>query len=109
MPIVNVYHPDAQKEIIPADVTARLKEYIARELTCGDMALNPADISVRFLGVRGEMIGAVEIDIFAKHFPDRVQRQDEICRNVATFIKKEVPSAGEPYVWLILSELGHSV
>ncbi|MEK7099191.1 MAG: hypothetical protein AAB916_01595 [Patescibacteria group bacterium] len=69
MPIVNIYYPDAHKEVMPTDVTAQLKESIAKELMCGDFALNPADISVRLLDVRGAMIGSVEIDIFAKHFP----------------------------------------
>lgn len=71
------------------------------------MALSPADISVRLLGVRGDMIGTVEIDIFAKAFGDRVSRQNEICRNVAAWIRTEAPAAGDPYAWLILSELGY--
>ena len=41
-------------------------------------------------------------------YPERVKRQDDICCLIKDYIQKYCPHAGSVYVWLQLSELGHS-
>lgn len=86
-----------------------LKDCIAQELTCGDIKLKPSEISIRLIKINGgEMIGAVEVEIVAHFFTERIKNQDEICLKIMDYIHKENPSLGEVKVWLQLSELGHS-
>jgi hypothetical protein len=54
------------------------------------------------------MIGALELEIHAHAFPDRVLRQDAICNTVRHFVQDRLPNIGDVRVWLVLSELGHS-
>lgn len=109
MPTVNIFYKDSKKEPILRSLASGLRDYIANELTCGDIQLKPSEVSVRFIKVvGGEMIGAVEVEIAAHSFTERINKQDEICRNTVNYIQKEKPSLGEVKVWLQLSELGHS-
>lgn len=86
-----------------------LRKFIAAQLTCGDIALTPDEISIRFIETIGDfMIGGVEVDIHAHAFQERIEKQDEICLSVMDYIQKKEPSVGAVKVWLILSELGHS-
>ena len=109
MPTVNIFYRDPEKEPTLHALAGGLKSYIAKELTCGDIKLKSSEVSIRFIKVAGgEMIGAVEVEITAHSFAERVKKQDEICLKVMEYIQKEEPSLGEVKVWLQLSELGHS-
>lgn len=109
MPTVNIFYKDSEKEPTLQSLVGGLKDYIFKELTCGDIKLKPSEVSIRFIKVAGgEMIGAVEVEITAHSFAERVKKQDEICLKVMDYIQKEKPSLGEVKVWLQLSELGHS-
>lgn len=55
------------------------------------------------------MLASVEVDIAAAGFPERVERQDEICLNTRQFVLDNVDGLHDAKVWLALSELGHSV
>jgi len=107
MPTVNVYSTDDTFSI-PENVMNDFKALIAKELTCGEIALSPDEISIRLLTVSGDMIGSVEVEIKAHAFGERIPRQDEICRLVRTFLMERLPKVGDIRVWLVLSELGHS-
>ena len=88
-------------------LAAGLKAYVAEQLTCGDIALTPDEVSVRFVEVQGgSMLGDVEAEIVAHAFPERVARQDEICRNIMRYLEER--GLERPKVWLMLGELGHS-
>lgn len=107
MPTVNVY-TSGQSFVMQDEIMNNLKVLIAKELTCGDIALSSDEISVRLLTVAGSMIGDIEVEISAHAFGDRISRQDEICGIVRTFLMERLPDVSDIRVWLVLSELGHS-
>lgn len=108
MPTLNVFYNDELPKELDA-LTHSLKEYVAKELTCGDIKLKPDEVSVRFISSKGQgMLAPVEIEITAAAFKDRVEKQDEICLNIQKFILDKISSLQDVKVWLILSELGHS-
>ena len=51
------------------------------------------------------MISEMECDISAYSYPERIQKQDEICNEVKEWIKKNLPETQNVSVWLSLSEL----
>ena len=109
MPTVNVYHKDKNDFDVLISFAPKLKELIAKQLSYGDKKLTSDEISIRFISVEGDaMIGNVELEITARTFKERVEKQDEICRKVREYIMKEIPSLGDIRVWLKLCELGHS-
>jgi hypothetical protein len=109
MPTANVFYTKAQQADEIETAIPKLKEFIARELTCGDIQLQPNEVSIRLLQNRGNgMLGDVEIEVAAHAFPERIKRQDEICLNMKAMVEKECGSLKDVKVWLILSELGHS-
>lgn len=107
MPTVNIYSYDEATDELRM-IIDDLKTLLAKELTSSELPLSPGEISVRCLQVSGQMIGAVEIEIHAHAFADRVSRQDAICNAVRLFVQERLPNIGDVRVWLILSELGHS-
>jgi hypothetical protein len=109
MPTVNIYFKNSDQRTKLSSLVPELKSLVAKELTCGDIALTPEEVSVRFIeGVGDFMIGSVEVDIHAYAFEDRIKKQDEICLSIMDYIQTKEPSVGVVKVWLILSELGHS-
>ena len=116
MPTVNIFYKnlDNQKDLgrqLSLDsVRDELKSFIAKELTCKDRELKPEEISIRLIDVDGDgMLGAVELEVTAHAYKERVEKQDQICLNIAKFLKDKGPSFSETKVWLILTELGHSL
>lgn len=108
MPTVNVYFTDEQYRKLLAKATKSLKEFVAQELTCDDIKLQPNEISIRLLKAEGDgMLANVELEVTAHVFDNRVKRQDEICLSIREFLKSKL-NLQEIRVWLILVELGHS-
>lgn len=107
MPTVNVFYSnEPPKEL--EELTNQLKEFVAEQLTCGDIKLRSNEVSVRFVGSHGKgMLTPVEVEITAAAFKERVEKQDEICLNIQKFIVDKTDLL-DVKVWLILSELGHS-
>ena len=109
MPTVNIFYKDSEKEPALQSLVDGLKDYVSKELTCGDIKLKPSEVSVRLIKVDGgAMIGAVEIEIAAHSFAERIKKQDDICLKIVEYLREENPLLGEVKVWLQLSELGHS-
>ena len=109
MPTVNVYFQKPEDFLALDRLTSQMKNYFASSLTCGDIRLSPEEVSVRYIEAKGNgMIGNVELEIKAHAFPERVVRQDELCREAVAYIEKEAPSVAPVKAWLQLSELGHS-
>ncbi len=107
MPTVNVFIQKTDELNKIQSVVPELKTYLAETLTCGDIKLSPEEISVRILNIAGgEMIGNIELEIKVHAFPERVQKQDQICLDVMHWMKEK--TALDTKVWLQLSELGHS-
>lgn len=53
-------------------------------------------------------IAETEIIIIAHSYKERIQKQDKICLEIKNFLISHNPSLKSVYVWLQLSELGHS-
>ena len=53
-------------------------------------------------------ISEIEAVIVAQAYPERVRDQDKICSEIKEFITSKVNNLKAVYVWLQLSELGHS-
>lgn len=86
-----------------------LRVFGARVLSCKDRALQAHEISIRILVPEASVqIADTEIEMNAHSYPERVSGQDTICRSIRDYIQSECPRAGSVYVWLQLSELGHS-
>lgn len=108
MPTVNIFSKNTNQEELNK-LSAELKPFIAKKLTCGDIKLTQEEISIRIIYIEGgNMIGKVEIEIKAHAFKERIEKQDEICNEVRKYIMNKYKSLGDVRVWLILSELGHS-
>jgi RecA-family ATPase len=110
MPTVNTYFED--EKLVPQldAITPELKEVVAEQLTCGDRALQPNEVTVRKLLSRGKgLMADVEMDIVAAPYKERVERQDEICRFIRRFVLDNLEGVNDVQVWLPLSELGHSM
>ena len=109
MPIVNIYHDKTIKQNRLENSSELLKTFIADQLSCNDITLSSQEITIRLLSIESNtMIATVELEIFAYAFPKRVEKQDEICRNIRKFLLDKLPNVTDIRVWLILSELGHS-
>jgi hypothetical protein len=109
MPVVNAYYRDPKYLSALEAASQSIQSYVAEQLTCGDRTLQPNEVSVRLLEARGKSMQAdVEIDILAASYKERVEQQDEICRNVKKFVLDNMPDLKDANVWLVLSELGHS-
>jgi hypothetical protein len=110
MPTVNTYFEDENFVPLLDAITPELKEVVAAQLTCGDRALQPDEVSVRkILSLGKGMMADVEMDIYAAAYKDRVERQDEICRFIRGFVLDNLEGVKDVQVWLPLSELGHSI
>jgi hypothetical protein len=109
MPTINIYYEDSSKELILRDLLADFRNYLAKELSCGEISLGIREISIRLIKTSGGMmIGDLEIEIKAHSFSERVKNQDEICLKIRDYLQNKYPALGNIKVWLQLSELGHS-
>ena len=109
MPVVNTYYREPRFFADLSAASPALQTYVAEQLTCGDRILQPHEVSIRLLEALGKsMLANVEMDIFAASYQDRVDNQDQICRNVKQFVLEHVSGLEDTNVWLMLGELGHS-
>jgi hypothetical protein len=108
MPTVNVFYSDEKFEAQLSSVADELKAFTAKELTCGDISLEPNEVSVRIINTaRTGMLAEIELEVTAHAFDERIKKQDEICLNIRKFMKQKI-EVSEIRVWLLLPQLGHS-
>ena len=115
MPTVNIFYKDigegkdVARQLSLDSIGDDLKIFIAQELTCKEIKLKPEEISIRLINAGGDgMISPIEIEITAHAYKERVEKQDQICLNIAKYLQDKNPTFGGIKVWLILTELGHS-
>ena len=109
MPTINAYYEDEQIFEKIERITPDIKRYVADQLTCNDIQLQPNEVSLRLLQSRGNgMLAPLEMEVHAASFKERIEKQDEICLNIQKFLIEKVDNLSDVKVWLILSELGHS-
>lgn len=121
MPTVNVYlsqnHVQSGYPVWEENMS-KLREFIAKELTCGERVIAAHEMSIRILSVHGRgMIAPIEIEIQAHAYQERIERSDVVCVAIRTFVMNAVNDSKATVqkiqlkdfqVWLILSQLGHS-
>ena len=108
MPSVNIY--TSKDRVKPLEsILPELREFTAQKLSCRDRRLVADEISLRVLTPDASLqIANTELEIIAYSYPERVKKQDDICMSIKNYVQKTCPQAGSVYVWLQLSELGHS-
>jgi hypothetical protein len=121
MPTANIYLSEYHVQPgypVWEENTAKLREFIASELTCGERLIQAHEISIRLVSVQGKgMIAPIEIEIQAHAYAERIVRADAVCLAVRTYVMNCVNESTKSsrkiqlqdvQVWLILSQLGHS-
>ena len=108
MPSVNIYTNKNRVESLES-ILPELREFTAQKLSCGDRKLASDEISLRVLVPDASLqIADTELEIKAYSYDKRVKKQDDICLSIKDYVQRTCPKAGAVYVWLQLSELGHS-
>lgn len=108
MPSMNIY-TNRERVGCLESILPDLREFTARELSCGDRKLAANEMSLRIIVPDASLpIADTELEIKAHSYHERVNRQDEICQSIKNYVQRTCPKAGSVYVWLQLSELGHS-
>ena len=112
MPTANIFWNQKsleEKWVFKPEFIVEFKKKLAEILSCNDRDLDPKEVSIRIINTYTEgMISEMECDISAYSYPERIQKQDEICNEVKEWIKKNLPETQNVSVWLSLSELWHS-
>jgi hypothetical protein len=108
MPSINIY-TNREKVTFLNEILSDLRDFTARELSCGDRKLASNEISLRVIVPETSLqIADTELEIKAHSYTERVAKQDQISLAIRKYIENTCPQAGSVYVWLQLSELGHS-
>lgn len=108
MPTINACYADEQYHVQLSQATKPLKEFVAQELTCGDIQLQPHEISVRLLKTESDgRLTNVELEITAHAFGDRIKKTKRDMSEYPQVLMSKI-DAKEVRVWLVLAELGHS-
>lgn len=108
MPSINIY-TDNERVTAIKTILSELRVFVANELSCNELKLKPDEISIRIIIPKASLqIANTELEIKAHGFKERILKQDSICLNIKKFLENNCPKADTVYVWLQLSELGHS-
>jgi uncharacterized OsmC-like protein len=108
MPTVNIFSANDTKLSQVDNLHNELKAFLAQELSGENIQLAPTEISIRLIKDSGHgMLAALEVEVTANAFDERVKKQDEICIHIKQFLEQRI-TATEIRVWLSLSQLGHS-
>jgi hypothetical protein len=106
--IINIVNEDKAKGL--KNILPELREFIAKKLTGSSRELKPEEISIQVIVPKYQLpIAEIEVTIKAYSYPERVKNQDEICLEIKNFIISKNSLFSSVFVWLQLSELGHSV
>ena len=108
MPLITIHTSSEDQNDQLVSKVEEIKEFASKELSCGPRKLDPSEFSVRIItSDYSKSIADIEIVIIAHSYSERVEKQDQICLSFKRFVEKHCPPH-TVYVWLQLSELGHS-
>lgn len=86
-----------------------VRRFVAKVLSCDSRVLDENEISIRIINSDvAKTIAEIEVVVLAHSYVQRVDNQDQICVSLRKFLEERLPSYSI-FVWLQLSELGHSV
>jgi len=108
MPLITIHTSTEKETSVMSSLLDKLRVFAAAELSCGTRSLESDEISIRIIqSTISQPISSVELVIFAYSYEERIKNQDKICLS----FKKHIESQCEisVFVWLQLSELGHSL
>lgn len=109
MPLITIHTSSKEQNNSLSSILDELRSFAAEELGCGSRKLNPEEISIRVItSSLNKSIADIEVVIIVYSYNERVENQDKICLSFKKFIEDRcVPHT--VFVWLQLSELGHSL
>lgn len=108
MPSINIYTDNSRAKSLE-NILPELRKFTAQALSCEELQLKPDELGLRVIVPFASLqIADTEVKMNAYHFPERIKNQNMICLSVKQYLEKVCPEAGSVYVWLQLSELGHS-
>ncbi|HIH32192.1 TPA: hypothetical protein HA235_05780 [Candidatus Woesearchaeota archaeon] len=108
MPSVNIYTNQNRVKSLEK-ILPELRDYTAQTLSGREKKLASDEISLRVIVPEVAMQKAdTEMEIKAYQFQERIDKQDDICLSIQNYVQNKCPGAGSVYVWLVLSQLGHS-
>jgi hypothetical protein len=108
MPIVNVYHRGPLSGMLEKDFTDLLTKTLAEKLTCEENQLTENDFSVRiFFTPHGRALKAIEVDVFAEAYPERVANRDRVSKETREILGKEFLNSSAISVSVLLCKYGY--
>ena len=108
MPLITINTCTEEQNDSLATMLDELRDFAAEKLSCSSRKLDPSEISIRIIKSDiNKSIADIEIVIIVHSYPERVKNQDKICLSFKEFIENRC-APFTVFVWLQLSELGHS-
>jgi hypothetical protein len=109
MPLIIIHTSSEEQNNLLFSALTELKDFAAKELSCGSKKLDASEISIRIIkSDTNKSIADIEVVIIAHSYSERIKNQDKICMSLKKFIEDRC-APFTVFVWLQLSELGHSV
>jgi len=109
MPFITIHTTNKEQTAALTPVINNMRHIIAKVLSCGDRALALDEVSIRILeSAYAESIAQIEVLVTAFSYTERINNQDHICLEIKNYLQQNFPEYSF-FVWLQLSELGHSV
>lgn len=106
MPLATVYTSEKKANELNR-ILPKLRSVIAQQLSCAERTIKSEEVSIQVLLPFSRLpIADTEIMISAYSFNERVKKQDKICLEIKEFLLGN--GFDSVFVWLQLSELGHS-
>lgn len=110
MPLVTIYISKEEHKEFLSKILDEFNEFTAKALSCQNRELNLNEMSIRVC--KSEIckpISNIEVVVMVYSYQERIDRQDEICRELKEFLLEKCNNKFSVSVWLQLSELGYSL
>lgn len=108
MPLITIHTSLEEQNNKLSLILDELRSCIAKQLSCSARELNVNEISIRLIKSNlSKAIADIEIVIIAHSYQERVKNQDDMCLTIKKFVEDSC-APFTVFVWLQLSELGHS-
>ena len=110
MPLITIHTSSKEQTEFIENIANELAQFSCDQLSCGDRTLDPSEMSIRVIeSTYARPIGEIELIIMVYSYGERVKKQDDICFAYKKYLVEKSEGKFDFFVWLQLSELGHSV